>query len=169
MATHSSTFAQKIPWTKEPGAHGVTKSWTRLSDFTFFLSFLSDKTIFRASWVALVVKKSPANAGDTRDAVSIPGSARAPGEGHDNPLQYSCLENPMDRGTWRGYRPWGRKKLDTTEVTQHIHTHTIPIVPLQENCQVSTAEYLYSDGILNWETPCPSPFPPPCISMNEQS
>ena len=47
-----------------------------------------------------MVKNSPANAGDTRDAGSIPGSRRSPGGGHGSPLQYSCLENPMDRGTW---------------------------------------------------------------------
>ena len=52
----------------------------------------------RASQVALVVKKPPANAGDIRDMGSIPGSGRSPGEGHSNLLQYSCLENPMDRG-----------------------------------------------------------------------
>ena len=46
----------------------------------------------------LVVKKSPANAGDIRDADSIPGSGRSSGGGNGNPLQYSCLENPMDRG-----------------------------------------------------------------------
>ena len=51
----------------------------------------------RASQVALVVKDTPANAGDIRDAGSIPGSGRSPGEEHGNPLQYSCLENPMDR------------------------------------------------------------------------
>ena len=51
-----------------------------------------------ASQVILVVKNSPANAGDTRDAGSIPGSGRSLGGGHGNPLQYSCLENPMDRG-----------------------------------------------------------------------
>ena len=45
----------------------------------------------------LVVKNPPANAGDTGDTGSIPESGRSPGEGHDNPLQYSCLENPMDR------------------------------------------------------------------------
>ena len=50
----------------------------------------------RASQVVLVVKNLPANAGDIRDAGLIPGSGRSPGEGHDNPLQYSCLENPMD-------------------------------------------------------------------------
>ena len=45
-----------------------------------------------------MVKNPPANAGDIRDAGSILGLERYPGEGHDNPLQYSCLENPMDRG-----------------------------------------------------------------------
>ena len=55
----------------------------------------------QASQVALVVKNPPANAGDMRDAGSIPGSGRTPGEGHGNPLQYACLENPMDRGAWR--------------------------------------------------------------------
>ena len=53
-----------------------------------------------ASQVALVIKNSPANAGDTRDMGSIPGSGRSPGRGHGNPLQYSCLENPLDRGAW---------------------------------------------------------------------
>ena len=47
--------------------------------------------------MALVVKNPPANAGDIRDADSIPGWGRTPGGGHGNPLQYSCLENPMDR------------------------------------------------------------------------
>ena len=44
---------------------------------------------------------------------STPGSGRSPGEGNDNPLQYFCLENPMDRGAWQA--PWGRKELDMTE------------------------------------------------------
>ena len=54
----------------------------------------------RASQVTLVVKNSPANTGDLRDLGSIPGSERCPGGGHDNPFQYSCLENPIDRGGW---------------------------------------------------------------------
>ena len=54
----------------------------------------------RASQAALVVKNLPANAGDIRDAGLIPGSGRSPGGGHGNPLQYSCLENPMDREAW---------------------------------------------------------------------
>ena len=48
----------------------------------------------------LMVKNSPANAGDVRDLGSIPGSGRSPGGGHGNPLVYSCLENPTDRGAW---------------------------------------------------------------------
>ena len=48
--------------------------------------------------MTLVVKNPSANAGDVRDTHSIPGSGRSPGVGHGNPLQYSCLENPMDRG-----------------------------------------------------------------------
>ena len=50
------------------------------------------------SQVVLVVKNRPANTGDTRGVGSIPGSGRSPGGGHGNPLQYSCLENSMDRG-----------------------------------------------------------------------
>ena len=46
-------------------------------------------------------KDLPANAGDIRDVGSIPELGRSPGGGHDNPLQYSCLENPMDRGVWQ--------------------------------------------------------------------
>ena len=53
--------------------------------------------------MALVVKNLPANARDIRDAGSIPSSlqGRSPGGGHDNPPQYSCLENPKDRGAWQ--------------------------------------------------------------------
>ena len=57
-----------------------------------------DVYIICASQVALVVKNPPANAGDLKDAGSIPGLGRSPGGGHGNPLQYSCLENPLDRG-----------------------------------------------------------------------
>ena len=58
----------------------------------------------RASQVVLVIKNPPANAGDIRDSGSIPGSGISPGGGHGNTLgilQYSCLENPMDRGAWQ--------------------------------------------------------------------
>ena len=56
----------------------------------------------RKGWmVTLVVKNLPANARDVRDAGLILGLGRSPGGRHGNPLQYSCLENPMDRGAWR--------------------------------------------------------------------
>ena len=65
-----------------------------------------------ASHVAQMVKNPPANA---EDLSSIPGSGRSPGRGHGNPLQYSCLENPMDRTAWQAYIPWGYKESNTTE------------------------------------------------------
>ena len=58
----------------------------------------------RACWaseVALLVENMPANTGVVRDTGSIPGSERSPGGGHSNLLQYSCLENLMDRGAWQ--------------------------------------------------------------------
>ena len=68
-----------------------------------------------ASQVALVVKNLPVNAGDVRDAGFIPGLGRSPEGGHGNPLQYSCLENPMDREDWwaivhRITKSWTRLK-----------------------------------------------------------
>ena len=66
--------------------------------------------------MALVVKNPLANAGDIRDEGSVPGSGRAPGGGHGSPLQYSYLENPMDRGAWQAavHRV---TESDTTEAT----------------------------------------------------
>ena len=61
--------------------------------------------------MVLVVKNPPANSGDARDMDLILGSGRSPGLGNDNPLQCSCLKNPMNRGL----SPWARKELDTTE------------------------------------------------------
>ena len=77
----------------------------------------------KASQVALVVKKLLAIATDLRVSGSIPGSGRSPGGGHGNPLQYSCLENPMDRGSWQAIVCRVTKELDTTEVTQQACTH----------------------------------------------
>ena len=61
-----------------------------------------------------MVKNPPAKAGDSRDMGLIPGLGRSPGEGNGNPLQYSWLRNPMDRGTWRAI-VHGVAELDTTE------------------------------------------------------
>ena len=64
-----------------------------------------------------VGKESACNAGDARDTGSTPGSGRSPGGGHGNPLQYSCLENPMDRGVWR-VTVHTVAESDTTEGTE---------------------------------------------------
>ena len=101
----------KIPWSRKcqptpvflPGKfHGqkslggyspwVTKSWTWLGTSTH---------TFWVSQVVLVVKNPSANKGDAWVAVLIPWSGRSPGVGNGNLLQYSCLENSMDRGAWR--------------------------------------------------------------------
>ena len=81
------------------------------------------------SWSKTTTKKTlPANAGDERDLGLIPGSGRTPGEGHGNPLQYSCLENSMDRGAWQATvhgltKSWTRLSTHTCTHT-HTHTHT---------------------------------------------
>ena len=62
-----------------------------------------------------MVKNLPGNPGDTGDASSIPGSGRSPGGGNGNVLQYSCLENSMDREAWQTIVDGGHKELDTME------------------------------------------------------
>ena len=71
-----------------------------------------EKLSLSVSLVAPTVKNPPANAGDLS---WIPGSGRSPGEGNGNPLQYSCLENPIDKTSVVGCRPWGHKELGTNE------------------------------------------------------
>ena len=78
-------------------------------------NIFSIKTAPHKILVALVVKNSPANVTDTGDRGLIPGSARSPEEGNGNPLQYSCLENSMDRGALQ---------VTVYGVTSDQHTHT---------------------------------------------
>ena len=74
----------------------------------------------------------------------IPGSGRSLGEGNGYPLQYSCLENPIDRGAWRAISPWGPKKWDMTE--QHFHFHIVTLVLF---CVVGFSNFeLYINGII---------------------
>ena len=70
-------------------------------------------------------KNPPANVRDTGDVDSIPGSRRSPGGGNSNPLQYSCLDNPMDRGACGLRSPWGCKESDTSEPVS-MHAKSVP-------------------------------------------
>ena len=64
-----------------------------------------------ASQMALVIKHLPTNAGDVRDVGSVPGLGRSPGERNGYPLQYSCLENTMDRGAWQALWSMGPQRF----------------------------------------------------------
>ena len=84
-----------------------------------------------------VSKESTCNAGDVG---STPGSGRCLGRGNGDPLQYSCLENPIDRGSWGGYSPWGRKESNMTErLSTHSHTHSLSLLQpaLKTICSLS--------------------------------
>ena len=85
-----------------------------LQDWLHFVS------AYWASQGTLEVKNLPANARDIKNASSIPGSGRFPGGGNGNPLQYSCLENLMDRGTWRATKI---AESDTTEAMEHASAY----------------------------------------------
>jgi len=78
-----------------------------------------------------VVKNSPASAGDTRDGGSILVSERSPGVGNTNPLQYSCLENPMDRGAWWAIVHRVAKSRTRLSTAQGGHNSTVTtIIPV---------------------------------------
>ena len=82
-------------------------------------------------------EESCCNAGDLG---LIPGLERSPGGGHGNSLQYSCLENPMDRGDWRG--PWGRKESDTTEQLL-LHYQLLNRAPTSIQIQLSPPQFRF--------------------------
>ena len=117
-----------------------TNSWLPYDDLNAILqgkcrytkvnfAYLAKAIIPMASQVELVVKNPLAKAGDVRDVSSIPGSRRSPLGGHGNPLQYSCLENPMDRVAWqRIVHGVAKNQIQLKQVTTHAHTR----IQLQE-------------------------------------
>ena len=111
MATHSSILAWKIPWMEKPGRLQFMGSQEPdVTSLSLSLSFMDDKRVsLRPS--GSVVKNLPASTGDQG---SIPGLERSPGEGNGNSLQYSCLENPMDREAWRATAHGVTKVSDMT-------------------------------------------------------
>ena len=111
--------------------YGVAQSQTQLKWFSSSKTYKTIYThIYLASQLVLVVKNPPVNAGCVRDRSLmdlIPGLGRSPGGGHGNPVLYSCLENPMDKGAWQatGYMVtesdiiWG----DLAHMCMHTHMH----------------------------------------------
>ena len=107
MTTHSNMLAWETPWAEKPG--GLQSMGSQSQDTTEPLIHTSIEATLKqfqgtlvsgASQAALVLKNLPANAGNARVAVSIPGLGIFPGESSGNPLQYFCLESLMDRGVW---------------------------------------------------------------------
>ena len=93
-----------------------------------------------------MVKNLPANAGNISDAGLIPGSGRSPGGGHGNPLPYSCLENPMDRGAW-----WATVHRVTESQTwlKLLSLHTLFSL-YKQSCEVSVFFPIYRWGSWVW-------------------
>ena len=98
---HQTCFTANAKGTSQGRKHKRRKKLTQNKLKTIKKSVIGwYLSIIRASNVVLVVKNPPATAGGIRDMDLIPGSVRSPGVGNGNPHQFSCLENPMDRGTW---------------------------------------------------------------------
>ena len=96
MMSLLSVFSNKANWR----VLSVMQTTHCLYFHNWLFDLVLNNYIWWASQVVLVVKNPPVDAGDIRDAGSTPLWGRSPGGGHDNPLQYSCLENPMERGAW---------------------------------------------------------------------
>ena len=109
--------------------HGVAKSWTQLSDFHF----------------SLLPKGFPSGASSKecrrRKRMGFdPWIGKIPQRRNGNPLQYSCLENPMDRGTWWATVQGGRKESDTTKVTQQA------LLPKEQECVAGSQKIIIYNG-----------------------
>ena len=163
MATHSSVLAWRIPGTAEPsglpsmGSHRVGYDWSD-SAAAAYVHYTVVCTVHSIRIPDLrgchsdhgaVVKTLPANAGDTRDMVLIPGLGRSPGGGNRNPLQYSCRENPTDRGalwaTVHGLvKSWTQLSNWANTSTHSDHKHHWTVYSLRQ---------FSSSGIIEKKTP----------------
>ena len=116
------------------------------------ISFHKYYSTLRASQVALVLKSLSANARDTRDTGSIPGSGRSPGEGSGNAIQYSWLANSTDRGPW-----WAADHGATEGWAWLSHwTHTHKVIHGWLNLQIWNQGYM---EFWPYEGRCPTPLP----------
>ena len=102
--------------------HIYTHKYIYIYIYAFHIYTLS--IYIYAFQVAQWKKNSPANAVGSRDMGLISGLGRSPGEGNGNPLQYSCLENSMDRGAWRALVHSVTKSWSQFSAHTHTHTHT---------------------------------------------
>ena len=101
------------------------KVWSHTSAFEHLsMIYLKLQGLLGMPQLAQLVQNLPANVKDTGDASSVPGLRRSPVEENGNPLQYPCLENPMDRGALAGCSSWGHKELDVTEATNQQQQHS---------------------------------------------
>ena len=124
----------------------ISFPWPQLHTNCSRKRFYRDTVKTWASQVTLVVKILPANAEDTRDVGSIPGSGRSLGGGDGDPLHYSCLGNPMDREAWRATVHGGHKEPDMTE-----HMSTVKTQPEYGN--TTWISDIPSTDIVNGELP----------------
>ena len=121
MAIHSSTIAWKIPWTEEPGrlqsieSQRVRHTWATSLHCRQILTNLSHQ---RSLWLKLI--RICLQCGRLR---SNPWSVRYPGEGNDSPLQYSCLEDPLDKGAWWATVQGAARVRQDLVYTVSAHTH----------------------------------------------
>ena len=106
----SKLFPYSDTWTNKQSLLGTQT----LNSWPGYLDWLPTLLSKGLPWL-LCGKESAYNTGDTRDVGSIPGLGKSPRRGNGNPLQYSCLENPMGKRNLVGYSPWGCKESDTTE------------------------------------------------------
>ena len=104
-----------------------------------------------------MIKNLSASAGDLRDSGSIPGSGRSPGGGHGNPLQYPCVENPVDRGAWRAIvhtvakSRTGLRQLSThTQAGWSNHLTSLIIKQVQSENQLTKEGHTILFRLLTW-------------------
>ena len=118
----------------------------------------------RASQVVLVLKNLPAKAGDIGDTCSVLGAGRSPGEGHGNPLQYSCLENPINRGACQLQSIWSQVKVKSLSLVRLFVTPWT--VAYQAPPSVGFSRQEYWSGL---PFPSPGDLPDPGIKPRSPS